>query len=110
MLMLFIYCNKAQNLVPNPGFEIYSGTNDTGFIKVALSQNLPINMFHGSNFKLTYDWFGRYCMGWNGSRGALRNRCWDSLGFKLGKLEETLTFENAFDTAHYTHSGMSCAN
>ncbi len=102
--------SKAQNLVPNPGFEIYTETNDTNAINTVLRQGRPNGVYIPNNY-LSYDFFSRECPPWHGPKyGILRNRCWDSLGYIMGKLVETLTFENAYDTAHLTHSGMSCAN
>jgi hypothetical protein len=110
LFIFSLYSVTSQNLVPNPGFEIYSATNDTVAINAVLGQPYSTG-YYIPNDHLCYYFLGRYCLDWHGPvHGILRNRCWDSLGYMDGKLTETLRFENAYDTAHLTHSGMSCAN
>ncbi len=106
-IVLWISGIYSQNLVSNPGFEIYSSTEDTAMINNMIKQGGTI-FFNISQSRLRYEIFGRYCIDWNGSTYALRNRCWDSLGLIIGK--PLLTFENEFDTVNLTHTGMSSAN
>ncbi len=100
---------KAQNMVRNPGFELYSATNDTFLINEAIRQGSQHSLSIPYPLNLRYDIFGRYCIDWYGNTGQLRNRRPDSLGYFIG-LYALSKFENLNDTSNLTHSGMSSSS
>ena len=98
-------------LVPNPGFEIYSATNDTDNANFAIAHFASNSTYYNSSHLRYYE-TGRYCLDWEGYAYCLRNRCWDSLGYDFfrGGARALGQYETTFDTANLTHSGMSSAN
>jgi hypothetical protein len=106
--VLFFKLCDGQNLVPNPGFEIYSSSNDTSSFIWDTNDGVSIpNMLN-----IRYGMFGRYALNWysNYDFGVLRNRCLDSLG-NTNMIEPIKKeHENIDDTLQLTHSGRSSAN
>lgn len=111
IFILTFNCLSAQNLVPNPGFENYSATNDTNLINSVINQGSQNILSTPYSLNIRYDFFGRYCLNWLGTNNieVLRNRCPDSLGHIMG-VYHLSKYENENDTVNLTHSGSSSAS